>query len=185
MDRLKQPDGEPLQLALGPGARVLAAAIASGRDGAGRVFLWRRGSAPEPVELAAGRRVALSPGGDLLAAFGDTSVVTVWNTRTGQREYELDGKAGPVRAVAFAGPDRLLTGDDRGTVTIWDTRTLREVLSLRDMTAPVDFLALASGRAVLGASRDGSARRWEVGPVAGRSGDRDGPVATIAEEPER
>jgi eukaryotic-like serine/threonine-protein kinase len=185
VDRFKQPDGEPLQLALGPGARALAAAIAPVRDGAGRVFLWRRGSALEPVELAAGRRVALSPGGDLLAAFGDTSVVTVCNTDTGRREYELDGKAGPVRAVAFAGPHRLLTGDDRGTVTIWDTSTVREVLSLRDMTAPVDFLALAGGRAVLGASRNGSARRWEVGPVAGRSGDRDGQVVTLSEEQKR
>ena len=185
VDRVEQPEGELLQLALGPGAGVLAAAVAQGRDGAGRIFLWRLGSARGPVEVAPGSRLALSPGGDLLAAFGDTGVVTVCNTRTGRREYELDGMAGPARAVAFAGPGRLLTGDDRGTVTIWDTRTFREVLSLRDMTGPVDFLALLGGRAVLGASRDGSARRWEVGPVAGRSGDRDDPVATLSEEHQR
>ena len=107
--------------------------------------------------------------------------------RDGDRsaEYGLDGMAGTVRAVGFAGPGRLLTGDDRGTVTLWDTRIFREVLSLRDLTGPVDFLALLGDRAVLGASLDGSTRRWEVGAAAGRFGDRDDPLTTLAEEVQR
>jgi WD40 repeat protein len=108
--------------------------------------------------------------------------VTVCETGTGHLEYELDGMAGPVRAVAFAGHGRLLSGDDRGTVIIWDTRTLREVLSLRGMRGPVDFLALLGDRAVLGTTRDGFAKRWEVGPVAGRSGNRDGQIAALSQE---
>jgi WD40 repeat protein len=182
VDRIEYPKGKLLQLAVGPGARVVAAAIADDRDGSGRVFLWRRGSGPEPVQVASGSRLTLSTGGDLVAAFGEAGVVTVWNTRTGRREYELTGMARPARAVAFAEPDHLLTGDDRGTVTIWDTRSVREILSLRDMTEPVDILAVSDGRALLAATRDGSVRRWEIGAVAGRSGDRDDAVATIAEE---
>ena len=180
--RIEYPEGKLLQLAVGPGAGVVATAIADDRDGSGRVLLWLRGAGPAPVLLASGSRLALSRGGDLVAAFGDAGVVSVWNTRTGRREYELTGMARSARAVAFADPGRLLTGDDRGTVTIWDTRTVREVLSLRDMTAPVDILSVADGRSLLAATRDGSARRWEIGPVAGRSGNQDGPVATHAEE---
>jgi WD40 repeat protein len=182
VERMAQPEGEVLELALGPAAGVVAAAIAPGRGSAGRVFLWRRGRVQGPLDVAAGSRLALSQGGELLAAYGDTGVVTVCNTATGSREYRLDGMAGPVRAVAFAGPGRLLTGDAWGTVTIWDTATRREALSLRDMTHPVDFLAFQNGQAVLCATRDGSVRRWEVGPVAGRSGERAGPVATLSEE---
>ena len=185
VDRVNCPDGDLTQLAVAPGGKVLAAAMAAREGGAGRVFLWRRGAAESPIEVAAASRLALSPGGELLAAFGDTGLVAVCNTASGKREYLLDGKAGPVRSVAFAGPGRLLTGHDRGTVTIWDTQAVREILSLRDLTGPVDFLALVGGRAVLGASRDGSARRWEVGPVAGRSGGDELPVATLPAESER
>jgi eukaryotic-like serine/threonine-protein kinase len=185
VDRLTLPEGRILQLVVGSGPGALAAAITAADGDTGRVFLWRRGSAEDPVEIAGGSRLALSPAGDLMAAFGDNGVVTVCNTATNAQEYKLDVLGGPVRAVAFAGPERLLTGDDRGTVTIWDTRAVREVLSFRDMTSPVDYLAVWQGRAVLAVSRDGSARRWEIAPVAGRSGDRGGASTILAEEQKR
>ena len=185
VDWFTLPEGKILQLVVGSGPGVLAAAITSAGGEAGRVFLWRRGSAEDPAEIASGSRLALSPAGDLLAALGDTDAVMVCNTATDRQAYKLDVLGSPVRAVTFAGPERLLTGDDRGTVTIWDTRTVREVLSLRDLTSPVNFLAVWQGRAVLAMSRDGSLLRREVGPVAGRSGDRDAPVAIVAEEHKR
>jgi eukaryotic-like serine/threonine-protein kinase len=183
--RIEQPQGELLQLAVSPKARVLAATIAPAEGETGRVYLWRRGTHESLVEIASGSRIALSPRGDQVAVFGDSGVVTVWDTATAEAAYRLDGMAGTVRAVAFAGQGRLLTGDDHGTVTIWDTRTRREVLSLRDMTAPVDFLAIRKDGAVLGASRDGSVRRWEAGPVAGRASDGEGQRATLSKEQER
>jgi WD40 repeat protein len=182
VERVEQPEGELRQLAIGPGAAVLAAAIVPTGGGVGRVVLWRTGSAQAPVEVPGGSRIGLSPRGDLLAAFGDTGIVNVYRTDSGLLAYRLDGMSGPVRAIAFDGPGRLLTGDERGTVTIWDTRDQREILSLRDMSGPVDFLALPGGRAVLGMSRAGQARQWEVAAAAGGSGDRDGPVATLGEE---
>ncbi len=180
--RIEQPQGKLLQLAVGNRAGALAVAVARGGSATGRVFLWWRGSNKGLVEIASGSRVAFSPEGDFVAAFGDAGVVTVCDTATGERAFALDGMAGSVRAVAFAGAGRFLTGDDQGTVTIWDTRTRREVLSLREMTRPVDFLALRDDGAVLAGSRDGSVRQWAVGAVAGRFGESNGHRATFSKE---
>jgi WD40 repeat protein len=183
LERLSLPEGKLEKLVFSPGSDVLAAAIR--RDRASHIFLWQRGSERGPVKIANGSRLAFSPEGDLLAVFGDTGVVSLWNPATGRREAKLDGMSGRVCAVGFAGPARLLTGDDRGTVTIWDTLTRREILSLRDVSWPVEYLAVTDGRTARAASADGSLRRWEVGSVNMNSGGRDGLLSTLAQERQR
>ncbi len=183
LKRLPLPEGKLEKIVLSPGTDVLAAAIR--RDRASHVFLWQRGSERGPVKIATGSRLAFSPGGDLLAVFGDTGAVSLWNPATGRHQAELAGTSGRVCAVAFAGPVRMLTGDDHGTVTIWDTLTRREVLSFRDVSWPVEFLALTAGRTVRAASADGFLRRWEVGSVNTSSGSRNGLLSTLAQERQR
>jgi WD40 repeat protein len=86
----------------------------------------------------------------------------------------LDGRTGPVTAVALGGDGRLLAAGGRGTVTLWDVTngTRRSVLPLTNAAGrpPVEALAFSSDeRFVAAAARNDAGWSVQIWNVASRT----------------
>jgi serine/threonine protein kinase/WD40 repeat protein len=92
-------------------------------------------------------RVALQPGGPLLAAGGGWAGdgrATIWNLKTGKEVATLRGHTDAVYSVAFsADGQRLATGSGDRTIKLWETSGV-ELLTLRGHKRPVTCLAFSS-----------------------------------------
>ncbi|KAG8795687.1 hypothetical protein FRC12_011296 [Ceratobasidium sp. 428] len=67
---------------------------------------------------------AYSPNSKLIAFFGESNDVTIWNVRTGRREASIGGTQTRPLSVAFSHDGlHVILGYVDGTVCIWDTQT--------------------------------------------------------------
>ena len=111
-----------LTVVFGPGENLLAS---GGADG--KLCLWKiAGEQQEQVhcldaDVGAVRSVAYSPDGKLVAAAGDKTHLTVWDTLSGEQLARLDGHRGRVTCLAFSpGSKRLYSGSTDTTIVVWD-----------------------------------------------------------------
>jgi WD40 repeat protein len=129
--------------------------------------------------------VALSPGGRLLAAGADDTVVHVWDTRSGRLVMVMHGPGMAVDAVAFSSGGFLAAGSADHTIWLWKLGSyhVRYVLTgdagaIRDLAFSPDGSVLAS------ASADGTVRLWNVATGAGRVLARGKPMRSVAFSPD-
>jgi WD40 repeat protein len=64
---------------------------------------------------------AFSPDGTAIATCGDRAVVSVWDIRTGEARFTLNGHTGWVQSVAWLPQGATLASASRdGTIRLWD-----------------------------------------------------------------
>jgi WD40 repeat protein len=79
----------------------------------------------------AGRFVALSPDGTVLATSGSGKAIALWNMKTGRLLGELVGHPHPPQSAAFSADGRLLvSGADYRTAMVWEVPTRRLLATL-------------------------------------------------------
>src|SRR5262249_3394020 len=79
--------------------------------------------------LIAGRPMALSPDGAVIATGGKT--VRLWDARTGKLLRELIGHLKRTQSIAFSSNGRLVfSGGSYGTTNAWDAATGRHLITL-------------------------------------------------------
>jgi WD40 repeat protein len=67
--------------------------------------------------------LAFSPDGQQLASGSESGTVRLWDVRTGEQVWSLEGYASGVKSVAFSPDGQLLAlGSSDGTVILWRVR---------------------------------------------------------------
>ena len=92
-------------------------------------------------------------------------VADVWDARTGERLFTLEGHSGVVSDVAFdAAGERVATAGTDGSVRIWDPRTGRQqvVLQLGTPVAAESVAFSPDGRRLVTTWEDGVTRVWTL-----------------------
>ncbi len=109
-----------------------------------------------------GDQLVFSPSGAVLATFGRSRWIDVWNLDSGTRQHRLDGGRCIIQAVVMSPDGRLFSSADNAVVTVWELDDGHEVLSLRDVPEPLDLLRLDREQTLIGMARSGVARRWKI-----------------------
>jgi WD40 repeat protein len=171
-------DISPRWMSVSDGARIVAAPEEGSRPADGgmpaRLAIWdtaagvlvRRISVPGGVE-----RLALSPGGRLLATSGDRSAVRLWDVPSGALQHELPGGAADIRALCFS-PDGsfLAAASSEGhSVNLWNVLSGRLEVRLAHRY-PVQAVAFTPGGLLTGSgdlpaaagSASGELRRYDA-----------------------
>jgi WD40 repeat protein len=162
------------QIVFTPDGRTLAsvAAITSSMHADNTVRLW-------DVETGAEKRVtkcswvvasvAISPGGNLLAAGGGDKKIHVWKLQDGELGElitTLSGHTSFPDSLAFSPDGSLLASGGGGgdnNVKLWDVKTWQLKNTLTGHTAKVASLAFSpDGNTLLSGSSDWTARLWDV-----------------------
>ncbi len=131
--------------------------------------------------------VALSTGGQLLAAGGAGDVVYVWRTMSGRQQRTLRGPAESVQALAFSPRGKLLAGAAGHTIWLWNPVSGAVVEVLSGDAGDIDSLAFSpDGGLLASASDDGEVRLWLLtGHPMARLLQRSGkPMRTVAFSPD-
>jgi WD40 repeat protein len=119
-------------VALSPAGDSFAASAATvGNTYAEPVRIWDTSTGEMRRELdgTAGRPIALSPDGTILATGGKS--IGLWDVRTGKRLRELRGYLKKTQSIAFSADGRLLfSGGSWGTVNAWEVATGRHLVTL-------------------------------------------------------
>jgi WD40 repeat protein len=108
-------------------------------------------------------RVAVGPGGKVVAVAGQNGEVRLHSAQTGNAVGKLTGHKGPVWALAFSRDGkRLVTGGEDRTVRVWDADAGKELAVLKDHTAPVLAAAFGpDGETFATAGEDKTVKVWE------------------------
>jgi WD40 repeat protein len=108
---------------------------------------------------------AISPGGGLIATWGNDSMVRFWDT---ERRTSVGNpvNVGLFEQTGAFTPDgrRLLLSEPSGTYRIFDTRTGDLIAALSDPSGGVEARWTDGGQALLSLNFDGQLMRWDTGP---------------------
>lgn len=139
------PDGKWLATTSSADANVRVWDVASGQE------LHSFSSAPGNTA------VAFSPDGRLLAAYGTSNTIELWEAATGRSLGTLSGNTGAATALSFS-PDGhyLVSGTADGAVAVWEMPKGDQLLSLISTTNGTDWLVIAPDGLF-----DGSPAAWE------------------------
>jgi len=95
------------------------------------------------AETRSTKRLAFSPNGELIAAFGGKTV-EVWDFKSRNQLMTLSDQKGVIPSIAFDPNGQfMVTGNSDGTAKIWDATTLKELLVL---TSPEKFVGFTGIR---------------------------------------
>ena len=140
------------------------------------VQIWDRDSQTEVATILRERpRIAearfLSNGSRVLTRHFRSAIPSVWDARTGEELFALDGHSHFVLGVAVSSDgQRVATGSADGTVRLWNAGTGREEAVLEGHPAAVQGVEFSPfGDLVAGYGR-GGATVWRVGPEPASAG---------------
>jgi WD40 repeat protein/DNA-binding SARP family transcriptional activator len=166
-----------------PSVELIYAGVAFSPDGAtfaapaepAGVTIWDAQTGDEVIRLTGPEQklttVAFSPDGTKLAAGSDlTEAPAVWDVRTGELLFMLDGQSfDVVRAVAFS-PDgtRIVTGGWDGTARAWDATTGEQTDMLRASSSVVAVTYSPDGRFLVTGEEDGTVEVWDAATLEPR-----------------
>jgi len=123
-----------------------------------------RFSTPTPKHSLAIEVRAFSPNGSLVAYGSYDKTISIWDARSNEHKFTLEGHDGPVVAVKFI-PDSsaLVAASSDGTASIWNMASGEKIHVLTGHKANVlDIDISPDGKMVATASVDGSVRIWDV-----------------------
>jgi WD40 repeat protein len=113
-----------------------------------------------------------SPDGKVLAAtprYGETPIVTLWDTQTGKPLTTFEGYTEPVSCMAFS-PDHKIfaTGGKDGLVKLWSLSSHRLLITLyEENKEPFTSLSFSpDSRMLITGSASGSVRLWPTAPAS-------------------
>jgi WD40 repeat protein len=110
------------------------------------------------------RTVGIGGLGEVETGGIDSSIVYLWDVRTGKKRQTLKGHNGWVLSVAFSPDGRTLaSGSQDNTVRLWDVRTGRVRRVLTGHHADVNAVIFSpDGKRVVSGGEDGTARLWDA-----------------------
>ncbi len=107
--------------------------------------------------------VCHTPDGSLIAAAGCDAVVRFFDSRTGEKRFQIRTGQREVNGLAFSPNGRTLaTAGDDGTVRLWDLRSNREILRIKSHDGLVYQVAFAlEGRLMASCGNEPHVRLWD------------------------
>ena len=134
------------------------------------VQVWDRNSQTEVASIVKERaRVAearfLADGERVLTRYSRNATASVWDARTGEELFALEGHSRWVLGVAVSRDgERLATGSTDGTVRLWDAGSGREEAVLEGHPAAVQGVEFSPAGDLVAAYGTGGATVWRVSP---------------------
>jgi hypothetical protein len=108
-----------------------------------------------------------SPDGRQIATASADGTAKVWEARTGECLFTLNGHSDQVMSVSFS-PDgrRIVTGSRDQKAKLWDAKSGKELLTLKGHRGWVITVAFSpDGQRIVTASSDGTAKVWKAASV--------------------
>jgi len=161
-------EGFPVDLKFSRNGKLLLAG--GGHAGkSGKVVVWDIATGDRIIavgddEFDAVQAADISPDQKWIALGGQSRLVKIYSTKTGELEHKKKKHTDWVTAVEFS-PDNqhLATADRNGGITIWETATGQEVITLAGHKATVNGLAWRPDSTMLtSASEDGTVKIWKT-----------------------
>ena len=140
------------------------------------VQVWDRDSENEVAAILKERaRVAearfLSNGARVLTRYYRNPTPSVWDARTGEELFALEGHTRSVLGIAVSRDgQRVATGSADGTVRLWDAGTGGAVAVLEGHPAAVQGVEFSAVGDLVAAYGRGGATVWRLGPEPARAG---------------
>jgi WD40 repeat protein/tRNA A-37 threonylcarbamoyl transferase component Bud32 len=110
------------------------------------------------------RALAFTPDGKLLAAGGDSGVLSLLDPNTLKLVRELTGPKSAIRAIAVSPDGRQVAAAGKDAVVwLWEVAEGRHQATFHGHTQPINDLAFRpDGRALASASEDGLVKMWDI-----------------------
>ncbi len=109
-------------------------------------------------------RVAFSPDGNLIAIAQDNTMLSIFNSQTGERRKVLAGHAGTVTSCVFSPRgDLLLSSSEDLSLRLWEVKTGKEIRAFEghtDYVTGCDFSP--DGKTIISSSFDGFIKKWDT-----------------------
>lgn len=163
--RWVKPLGPPVDLALSPDGKTLAAATSY------NILIFDLGNLDKPLYELEGQktlsRVAFSPNGQILASAGSSFDGTIWlwdMAKGGVKLMVLEGHTEAIYGLAFSPDGALLASGSRdNSVRMWDVKTGKELFFSLAHNSEVHSVAFSPDGAILASGGgDGKIRLWDV-----------------------
>jgi WD40 repeat protein len=90
------------------------------------------------------RAVAFSADKQLLASGSVDGTIKLWDAKTGEDKFHLEGHENWVKALVFLPGGTLLSGSNDKTVRFWDTQTGKEINKFQAHDSWILTLALSA-----------------------------------------
>ncbi|MBI5774372.1 MAG: hypothetical protein HZA89_11595 [Verrucomicrobia bacterium] len=161
-------EGFPVDLKFSRNGRLLLAG--GGHAGkSGKVVVWDIATGDRIIavgddEFDAVQAADISPDQKWIALGGQSRLVKIYSTKTGELEHKKKKHTDWVTAMEFS-PDNqhLATADRNGGITVWETATGQEVITFAGHKAAVNGLAWRPDSTMLAsASEDGTVKIWKT-----------------------
>ncbi len=108
--------------------------------------------------------IAFSPSSELLGAGTNENIVQLWDIKTGELIYSMEGHHREVRSVAFS-PDGtiLASGSWDRTIKLWDVETGAELITLSGHSSNIYSVAFSpDGKILASGSLDRTVKLWDI-----------------------
>ena len=108
--------------------------------------------------------IVFSPGGNRIVSGSNDKSLRVWDAKTGQQLWQLQGHGGRATSVAFS-PDgnRIISGSNDKSVWVWDAKTGEQLRKLQGHAGRVQSVAFSfDGERIVSVSDDKSVRVWNA-----------------------